>query len=336
MRRPGFGSRLARALPFAAIALSLALNVAALVVPFLSVDVAFKGTSLYSLPRSVKLLWQAGLHVLAVLVALFSILFPFVKLAVLTWVATGLGSERARERWIARVGNLGRWSMLDVFLASLLLGITNDRFFVDTQALIGLPLFALAIAISLTTGELLERRSMQRETYRVTPATHGQRALLLLTWLVLLAAVGLPFLQISDWRMRDDTYSLAGLVGSLWGASGVVAALLAVFVIGVPLLELGAISVAALAPSRVASRAARVRRYLERWSMLEVFVAALAIFMAEGHEFVRTELRWGTLLLLGALLLHVLGRRALERRLRRMPRRKAVKEPPAVDPARPA
>ncbi len=325
MRRTGSRARLlARALPFAAIALSLALNLAALIVPFLSVDVAFKGSALYSLPRSVKLLWQAGLHVLAVLVVLFSIVFPFVKLGVLVWVATGLGSQSARERWIARVGSLGRWSMLDVFLASLLLGITNDRFFVDTQALIGLPLFALAVAISLTTGELLERRSVTRAAYRVAPATLGQRALLLVTWLVLLAAVGLPFLQISDWRMRDDTYSLAGLVGSLWSASKAVSALLAVFVIGVPLLELSAISVAALAPSRVAGRAARLRRYLEHWSMLEVFVAALAIFMAEGHEFVRTELRWGTLLLLGALLLHVLGRRALERRLRRMPQRRAA------------
>ena len=312
---------LARALPFAAIAASLGLNVAALVVPFLSVDVAFKGTSLYSLPRSVRLLWQAGLHVLAVLVALFSILFPFVKLAVLTWAASGRGSAEARARWLGRVGRLGRWSMLDVFLASLLLGITNDRFFVDTRALIGLPLFALAIAISLTTGELLERRLAAREHYRVTPATHGQRALLAATWLVLLAAVGLPFLEISDWRMRDEAYSLAGLVGSLWGASVIVAALIAVFVIGLPLFELVAISVAALASSRTAARAARWRRYLERWSMLEVFVVALAIFLAEGHEFVRTELRYGTLLLLGALMLHVLCRRALERRLRRMPSR---------------
>lgn len=315
---------LIRALPFAAILASLALNVAALVVPFLSVDVAFRGTSLYSLPRSVRLLWQAGLHVLAVLVALFSIVFPFVKLAVLTWAALGLGSEEARARWLGRVGRLGRWSMLDVFLASLLLGITNDRFFVDTRALVGLPLFALAIAISLTTGELLERRYVAREHYRVTPATRGQRALLLVTWLVLLTAVGLPFLEISDWRMRDDAYSLAGLVAALGEASGTVAALLAVFVIGVPLLELAATSVAALAPSRTAARAARLRRYLERWSMLEVFVAALAIFLAEGHEFVRTELRYGTLLLLGALLLHVLCRRALERRMRRMPRRAAT------------
>jgi paraquat-inducible protein A len=323
MRLARWGSRLASALPFAAIAASLALNVTALVVPFLSVDVAFKGTSLYSLPRSVKLLWQAGLHVLAVLVVLFSILFPFVKLGVLTWMATGLGSESARERWLARVGSLGRWSMLDVFLAALLLGITNERFFVDTRALVGLPLFALAIAISLTTGELLERRYAARAAYRVVPATLGQRVLLAVTWLVLLAALGLPFLQIADWRMRDDAYSLAGLVTSLWEASPTVSALIAVFVIGVPLVELALLSVAALAGSRTAARAARARRYLERWSMLEVFVAALAIFMAEGHEFVRTELRWGTLLLLGALLLHVLCRRALERRMRRMPKRAA-------------
>jgi len=321
MLTPKGSGRLLRAMLLAAVAASLALNVAALVVPFLEVDVAFRGTALYSLPRSVELLWQAGLYVLALLVALFSILFPFVKLAVLSWAALGGGPAAARARWLGRVGSLGRWSMLDVFLASLLLGITNDRFFVDTQARVGLPLFALAIAISITTGEFLEHKHIPAVTWRLRRATRGQRALLLLTWLVLLTAIGLPFLQISDWRMRDDAYSLTGLVESLWQAAPTIASLIAVFVIGVPLLELTAISVAALAAQRSAVRAARLRRHLERWSMLEVFVAALAIFLAEGHEFVRTELRWGTLLLLGALLLHVLSRRALERRLRLVPRR---------------
>jgi hypothetical protein len=37
----------------------------------------------YSLPNSVNMLWDSGLHLLAVLVVAFSVRFPFAKLPVL-------------------------------------------------------------------------------------------------------------------------------------------------------------------------------------------------------------------------------------------------------------
>ncbi len=306
-----------RATALSAVVVSFALNVTALFVPFLGVSVIFEGRSLYSLPRSVVLLWDAGLYVLALLVALFSIVFPFAKLVVLVQAGLGRGPEELRRRRLERVGRLGRWSMLDVFLAALLLGLTNDRFFVDTQARIGLPLFALAIALSLIAGEILERAHGAAPLRPPRRASGRDRLLLALAWLILSAALLFPFLQIEDWRLRDDSFSLLGLTEVLWGASASVGFVMVAFVVVVPLLELVALSACAVATPRTAAYAAAWRRQLGRWSMLEVFVLALAIFMVEGHAFVRTELRWGTLLLVGALFLHLLARNALETRLRR-------------------
>jgi paraquat-inducible protein A len=297
--------------------LSLALNVTALFVPFLRVDAALGGDELYSLPRSVILLWGAGLHLLAVLVAVFSIAFPFGKLAVLFRAALAPDPPEAHRSRVERVGRLGRWSMLDVFLAALLLGLTNDRFFIDTEPRIGLPLFALAVALSLVAGELLEARGGEARSRPPRRASAGERLLLLVTWISFAVGFASPFVQIDDWRLRNDTFSLLGLSGALWAASLPVGFLVATFVVAVPLCELAALTVSAVAAPRRALLAAALRRRLARWSMLEVFVLALAIFLVEGRAFVRTELRSGTLLLSVALALHLLARGALEARLRR-------------------
>lgn len=327
------GDGRARALRRAAlwtVGLALALNALALFVPFLSVDAALRGDKLYSLPRSVLLLWDAGLYLLALLVAVFSIAFPFAKLAVLFWAARERGSAERRSLWLERVGRLGRWSMLDVFLAALLLGLTNDGFFVDTEPRVGLPLFALAVGLSLFAGELLEAAEGQARVRPLRRASAGERLLLALTWLFLSAALAVPFLRIDDWRLRNDSFSLLGLAGRLWGASLPVGFLVAGFVVAVPLLELAALSASSVLPPRRIGRAAEVRRLLARWSMLDVFVLALGIFLVEGHAFVRTELREGTVLLCIALALHLLARNALEARLRRRASTPAEGSPPGV------
>ena len=40
---------------------------------------------------------------------------------------------------------------------------------------------------------------------------------------------------------------------------------------------------------------------LRRWSMREVFGLSLAVFALEGEHLMRTEIRWGALLLAGTL-----------------------------------
>src|SRR6185436_5306905 len=116
------------------------------------------------------------------------------KLAVLFWAARQRGSPERRSLWLERVGRLGRWSMLDVFLAALLLGLTNDGFFVDTEPRVGLPLFALAVGLSLFAGELLEAAEGPARVRPLRRASAGERLLLALTWLFLSAALAEPFL----------------------------------------------------------------------------------------------------------------------------------------------
>ena len=55
----------------------------ALFVPFMSIKVVLVGNDIYSLPNSVRLMWESKIYVVAILIAFFSITFPFLKLAVL-------------------------------------------------------------------------------------------------------------------------------------------------------------------------------------------------------------------------------------------------------------
>ena len=60
--------------------IALIANILGLVLPFLEIDEAFHDKVIYSLPHSVELMWQRKLHFVSLLILVFSIIFPFVKL----------------------------------------------------------------------------------------------------------------------------------------------------------------------------------------------------------------------------------------------------------------
>jgi len=67
-------------------------------------------------------LWQQGSGGLAVLVGLFSIVFPVIKLFGIALEATAPAQSGGRENWIARLlPILGKWSMMDVMLVALVI-----------------------------------------------------------------------------------------------------------------------------------------------------------------------------------------------------------------------
>jgi uncharacterized paraquat-inducible protein A len=131
----------------------------------------------------------------------------------------------------------------------------------------------------------------------------------------------MPFLQIRDWLLADHSYGIAMLAFTLlhtgaWTAGTVATLFLVIAPIGM--------LVAATALWRRQRRdepAARVQRHLEiwrRWSMLDVFGLALAVFLVEGEQLMRTEVRWGALFLVAMVAirwgLDVLLARGNERR----------------------
>ena len=279
--------------PLAAILLctALALNLAALVLPFLQVSVGLGRDEDYSLLHTVCLLWNSGFPYLAVLVAAFSVAFPFAKLAVLGGVWAG----RLDPRWGSRVGAIGKWSMLDLFLVVLLLAVAYDRILVTATPEPGLLVFALAITCSLLAGELLH----PPEEMEVPPRRGVAMALLLgCAFLGTFAALLLPLFQTDAWYLSDVAYSIAGLVPTLWKSGAAVPAIaVALFLIAMPLARLVCLVLVRRRGGPWAGRAA----LLSRWSMLEPFALALAIFIVEGKEQMPTALAPGAVALIIAI-----------------------------------
>lgn len=306
---------------FALLAISFACNVAALLVPFMNLRVGFKTTP-YSLFTSVNMMWSAGLYVLAVLVVGFSVVFPFAKLAILTWVASSPSPvlDPGRRRWLAAVERLGKWSMLDVFLVCLILTLTSGQLMVGARPLVGIPLFVIAILLSMIAGERLTA-SLPHDD----PEAHAKPPLragvyLALSAVALAGSIGLPFLRINDWKLADHSYSVVSIVPVLWKQDSMLSAVLvATFLILAPVLAWFASARwwwcrRADLPAPISHARAKLMR---RWSMLDVFGLALAIFLVEGDYLMQTEVRWGALFLVAMLAAQKAFQFALDRALTR-------------------
>ncbi len=304
-----------RLLVTALLAVSFACNVLVLFLPFMNLRQGVVSEP-YNIFRSVEMLWGSGIYVLAVLVVMFSVIFPFAKLGVLAWVASSptiVGRQRLCLYWVER---LGKWSMLDVFLVAIILALTSHQVFVGAEPLIGLSLFIAAILLSMTAGEVLSTGLHPKIEAREVARAGGSGWALALAGLALIATVSLPFLRIHDWRMLDHSYSIAWLVPVLWVEGAHLAAVLtAVFLVIAPLAVWAASAVAwwQYRHGRVGRAQLRWVPFAHRWSMLDVFGLALTVFALESDALMRTEVRWGVLALAGTLVLQRVFQAALER-----------------------
>lgn len=289
---------------------SLACNVTALLVPFMDLRVGLLTTP-YRLTNSIAMMWDKGLYVLAALVIGFSVIFPFAKIAALAWICTRSAMTPAARNWLRWLERLGKWSMLDVFLVCIILTLTTDQFFVGARPLIGIPVFTLAIVLSMFSGELLSHAAAHDASpLAAAPdkSAHVWRdgGWLLLCGLALLGALTFPFLKISDWKLSDHDYSIVTLSWTLLTRGSIFAALInATFLIVAPLTGwwLAARWWLGLRRGTARPRSAHQLRLINRWSMLDVFGLALAIFAVEGDYLMKTEVRWGALFLVALLAL---------------------------------
>jgi len=304
---------------FVLLAVSLACNVAALLTPFMKLRVGLSSDP-YSLFNSVRMMWSNGLYVLAALVVVFSILFPFAKLGILAWVASGRELDPRRRNWLAGVERLGKWSMLDVFLVCLILTLTSGQVMVGAKPLIGIPIFVAAILLSMIAGELLTPDADPVETgaHLRPPARAG--FFLALDALALGGTLAFSVLRISDWLLVNHDYSIVTVVPTLWKQGSILSAfMVASFLIIAPV---GAWFAYARwwwcrRADRPAPRSHAHARLMRRWSMLDVFGLALAVFLVEGDYLMKTEVRWGALFLVALLAMQKAFQTALDRAMTR-------------------
>ncbi|MBD5781124.1 paraquat-inducible protein A [Pelagicoccus sp. NFK12] len=293
---------------------SLLCNVAALALPFMRLRKGLDNEA-YTLMHSVELLWEKGLYILSLLVIAFSILFPFAKLGTLFWV---IGSEPTRSRhlhWLHQVERLGKWSMLDVFLVSIILSLASKQFLVGAQPQPGLTFFIAAILMSMTAGELISRKVNSHSPAKTGTERRQGGIFLALSGITLVAALAFPFLRIEDWLLKNREYSILTLIPALWAQGAWLASLItACFLVATPLLVwfAGLIAWRSQAHNPIPSYWTQLA---QRWSMLDVFGLALVVFALESDHIMRTEINWGALFLGATLVLQMLFSFALEKRL---------------------
>ena len=102
-----------------------------------------------SIIQGVMELYRDGGYFLASLILLFSVLFPIVKLSMLLVLWLRSFARHGRRKFLHWLGVLGKWSMLDVFLAAIMIVVIQAKGLVRVQSMLGIYLFATAIFASI-------------------------------------------------------------------------------------------------------------------------------------------------------------------------------------------
>ena len=109
--------------------------------------------------------WVSGSWVLAAIIFIASFLVPLFKLAVMMLLLITV-QRRSSWRLLQRaklfrvVEVIGRWSMLDVFVVSLLTGLVQLRGFAEVHSRSGIAAFAAVVILTMLASMSFDPRLM--------------------------------------------------------------------------------------------------------------------------------------------------------------------------------
>ncbi len=122
----------------------------------------FKQT--FSILSGLKTLWLEGEILLFLIIGVFSVFFPAAKVLLMwgIWYLRPFAGPTA-DRLLHHLGWISRWSMLDVYVAALLVVIIRLGVLGRVQVRWGLYVFALAVILSTAASGRLRRRLPSRQ-----------------------------------------------------------------------------------------------------------------------------------------------------------------------------
>lgn len=130
-----------------ALYVSAALIVTGLILPSIWKPNSFGfGGNEYNLYGIVKTLFEAGLPFLGLVVIFFSGIFPMTK--TITAAIIFRAGAQPTPRLAALLNILGKWSMLDVFLAAILIGVSQISVYIGFETRAGLYYFAIGVILN--------------------------------------------------------------------------------------------------------------------------------------------------------------------------------------------
>lgn len=122
-------------------------------------------------------LCEDGLWVLGAIVFIASIVIPLLKLVGLAWLLFAarhgaINSDRARRltRLHGVLDFIGRWSMLDVFLAAFLTGIVQFGTMANIEPGAGIGAFAAAVVLTMLATHAFDPRLLWEPPASASPS----------------------------------------------------------------------------------------------------------------------------------------------------------------------
>ena len=141
---------------------SMGFFVAGIFQPFTSVTKLWLFENQVSVYQGLGILWREGELFLFLILFVFTLCFPFVKInALLTlWLHPRLPASQART-FFKFVSNMGKWSMLDVFVVAILVLTVKSGGVASIRVQSGFFLFFVSVMLtqfaSLWTGRIASR-----------------------------------------------------------------------------------------------------------------------------------------------------------------------------------
>lgn len=137
---------------------SMVLLVAGLYAPLMTIKQLVVFENSVSVITGIEQLYHERDYGLFALILLFSVIFPIAKLLLLAWTWFVVRSNGARDSRLLRfIEFSGKWSMLDVFVAAVIVVAVKLGSVSDVSIHYGIYLFAFAIVGTMITTYRMRR-----------------------------------------------------------------------------------------------------------------------------------------------------------------------------------
>ncbi len=295
MRLGGRRFLLSFAIIAAAVCLALGISL-----PILKLTKFIFWTSEYSLLSTVGVLLRQGQTFLGLVVLIFSIVFPVVKLLYLLLVSTLPAAElRRHAKRLKAIEWIGKWSMHDVLVLALTIFFLKSQGVYDAASLPAVYFFTTAVALMILSYAWLKTDvAATAEIMAVEPRIPRQLSVVrnfLLSFLIILATVFfalgviLPVIRFTTVYVWTNEHSIATIIWALWESEEYFLCTV-VFAVSVffPFLKLFYLLTLVTSPDlspEFRRRSFSTMEWLGRYSMTDVMVLALMIFYVNSSGY---------------------------------------------------
>jgi paraquat-inducible protein A len=287
MRLGGRRFLLSFAIIAAAVCLALGISL-----PILKLTKFMFWTSEYSLISTVEVLLKQGQTFLGLVVLVFSIVFPVVKLLYLLLVSTLPAAElRRHAKRLKAIEWIGKWSMHDVLVLALTIFFLKSQGVYDAASLPAVYLFTAAVVLMILSYAWLKTDVAATGSMAIEPQVPKQLSVVrnfFLSFLIILATVFfalgviLPVIRFTTVYVWTNEHSIATIIWALYESDEYFLCTV-VFAVSIffPFLKLFYLLTLVTSPDlspEFRRRSFSTMELLGRYTMTDVMVLALMIF----------------------------------------------------------